>query len=204
MLYLVLVVFWSTKVLNKLLFSVHNVALVSQIIAIISQSWSVLFFTIITFAVQVLAVDRTIRQRKSSTSPSDKLNPIIWGTSPGQTAAILNDKLNAWLGLVSAAKSTLRSGYGGQDRFSLSIIVLFFASVAVLSVSAPSVLVATVTNSTSVVSSKAIATPSDILTMRNDTDTWSDIRFTMASLPSLWEQQLGSAKVGLSGGFSKT
>jgi hypothetical protein len=62
--YSALLVLWATEALDKHLFSLSRLSLVSQVISVISQALAVSSLAALTFFVQAVAADRIIRQRE--------------------------------------------------------------------------------------------------------------------------------------------
>lgn len=62
--YLVLLVLWASRALERRYFPLTHVSLASQAIAISSQALGVLMFAGITYATQTLASDSIIRRRE--------------------------------------------------------------------------------------------------------------------------------------------
>jgi galactitol-specific phosphotransferase system IIC component len=61
--YLVLLVLWSTSALDRHLFSLSHLSLVSQVVSATSQALAISLLAALTFFAQVVASDKIIRQR---------------------------------------------------------------------------------------------------------------------------------------------
>ena len=61
--YLVLLVLWSTSALDRHLFSLSHLSLVSQVVSAISQALAISLLAALTFFAQVVASDKIIRRR---------------------------------------------------------------------------------------------------------------------------------------------
>ena len=61
--YLALLVLWATSALDRHLFSLSHLSLVSQVVSAISQALAISSLAALTFFAQAVASDRIIRQR---------------------------------------------------------------------------------------------------------------------------------------------
>lgn len=64
--YSALLVLWATNSLDRHLFSLSRVSLVSQVISVVSQATAISSLAGLTFFVQAVAADRVIRRRTCS------------------------------------------------------------------------------------------------------------------------------------------
>lgn len=62
--YSALLILWATKGLDRHLFSLSRLSLVSQVISVTSQALAISSLAALTFFVQTVAADRIIRRRE--------------------------------------------------------------------------------------------------------------------------------------------